>query len=91
MQLFTHLLSSYLQGMGDFFSALHRQPMGQKLFATFCPKTRAVSFFLLIFAKEADMFGLLGTINPKEERKLPYDEPTYRQTACRPPVACHPS
>ena len=22
MQLFTHLLSSYLQGMGDFFSAL---------------------------------------------------------------------
>ena len=25
MQLFTHLLSSYLQGMGDFFSALIRQ------------------------------------------------------------------
>ena len=24
MQLFTHLLSSYLQGMGDFFSALPR-------------------------------------------------------------------
>ena len=23
MQLFTHLLSSYLQGMGDFFSALY--------------------------------------------------------------------
>ena len=23
MQLFTHLLSSYLQGMGDFFSALN--------------------------------------------------------------------
>ena len=27
MQLFTHLLSSYLQGMGDFFSAL---PRGRK-------------------------------------------------------------
>ena len=26
MQLFTHLLSSYLQGMGDFFSAL---PLGK--------------------------------------------------------------
>ena len=25
MQLFTHLLSSYLQGMGDFFSALPRE------------------------------------------------------------------
>ena len=24
MQLFTHLLSSYLQGMGDFFSALNK-------------------------------------------------------------------
>ena len=28
MQLFTHLLSSYLQGMGDFFSALPRQGLG---------------------------------------------------------------
>ena len=25
MQLFTHLLSSYLQGMGDFFSALPKE------------------------------------------------------------------
>ena len=25
MQLFSHLLSSYLQGMGDFFSALYLQ------------------------------------------------------------------
>ena len=25
MQLFTHLLSSYLQGMGDFFSALNKE------------------------------------------------------------------
>ena len=25
MQLFTHLLSSYLQGMGDFFSALPKR------------------------------------------------------------------
>ena len=25
MQLFAHLLSSYLQGMGDFFSALQRK------------------------------------------------------------------
>ena len=25
MQLFTHLLSSYLQGMGDFFSALKKK------------------------------------------------------------------
>ena len=29
MQLFTHLLSSYLQGMGDFFSAL---PRGESLY-----------------------------------------------------------
>ena len=29
MQLFTHLLSSYLQGMGDFFSALPREGMGR--------------------------------------------------------------
>ena len=28
MQLFTHLLSSYLQGMGDFFSALPREGRG---------------------------------------------------------------
>ena len=28
MQLFTHLLSSYLQGMGDFFSALPREGWG---------------------------------------------------------------
>ena len=28
MQLFTHLLSSYLQGMGDFFSALPREVNG---------------------------------------------------------------
>ena len=29
MQLFTHLLSSYLQGMGDFFSALPWGGMGR--------------------------------------------------------------
>ena len=28
MQLFTHLLSSYLQGMGDFFSALPGEGWG---------------------------------------------------------------
>ena len=28
MQLFTHLLSSYLQGMGDFFSALFGEGRG---------------------------------------------------------------
>ena len=27
MQLFAHLLSSYLQGMGDFFSALPQKGM----------------------------------------------------------------
>ena len=31
MQLFTHLLSSYLQGMGDFFSALPRGELGRGL------------------------------------------------------------
>lgn len=31
MQLFTHLLSSYLQGMGDFFSALGRGGEGLQL------------------------------------------------------------
>ena len=31
MQLFTHLLSSYLQGMGDFFSAL---PWGREFVPT---------------------------------------------------------
>ena len=31
MQLFTHLLSSYLQGMGDFFSALLWGGLGRGL------------------------------------------------------------
>ena len=33
MQLFTHLLSSYLQGMVDFFSALPREGMGRGFWA----------------------------------------------------------
>ena len=38
MQLFTHLLSSYLQGMGDFFSALPWGGFGEGplLAAAFC-------------------------------------------------------
>ena len=37
MQLFTHLLSSYLQGMGDFFSALPRGGLGRGLFPHHIP------------------------------------------------------
>ena len=32
MQLFTHLLSSYLQGMGNFFSALPRRALKKSPF-----------------------------------------------------------
>ena len=40
MQLFTHLLSSYLQGMGDFFSALPWGGLGRGLqSAVFLPPT----------------------------------------------------
>ena len=46
MQLFTHLLSSYLQGMGDFFSAL---PKGRSSIPTRLP---VVGWLIVPFVKE---------------------------------------
>ena len=43
MQLFTHLLSSYLQGMGDFFSAL-ALPKGRELLPAVFEAFRQDSF-----------------------------------------------
>ena len=42
MQLFTHLLSSYLQGMGDFFSALPRGENANLVWSF--PKVAALTF-----------------------------------------------
>ena len=41
MQLFTHLLSSYLQGMGDFFSALPWGRLGMR--ASHCSNAVSVA------------------------------------------------
>ena len=56
MQLFTHLLSSYLQGMGDFFSALQIMGIAMLLLSA----NYSVHFFFGIRFKNADSAILMN-------------------------------